>query len=262
MGWPDSLDHYGLGQWVPGAEEGYAEDGGFGYNNLGFVLFGGEEEQGADQIWDGSMEGYQLEPAGFDAENSQGEDTDLHAWEWGGDPAELEISQEALPEQTGVRSSTITSSTTAVEDPSPSTDDSPAVQSDQTLSNNDVPSSSVSNETNSGEEFHCDFTNCGKSFTHRYKLKYVYLIPSAPPLATNVPSRHRKYHIKTFSCPDPSCSNRGIAFSQRKDLVRHQARHNGRRFYCQYAGCSFSISGKEGGFTRDDNLKRHIKKKH
>lgn len=197
------------------------------------------------QMWDGSIEAYQWAPAGFDAEN-QGFHSNFHAWEWAGDPMELEISQEAMHELiSGITSSALLSPS-MIENLSASTDSSPAVPtSAEGLSNNDAQSTSASNFATSAEEWHCDFANCGKSFTHRHKL-----------------NRHRKYHFKPYSCLDPSCSSRHKAFSLRKDLVRHLATHNGRRFYCPHADCNYSIGGTDGGFTRNDNLKRHIRNRH
>jgi hypothetical protein len=222
------------------------EAGVLGYDDMGFTAFGAEEEQGMNQMWGGSIQGYQQTPAGFDAEQDQGEDMDLHAWEWGGDPMGLEISQEAMHEIIGGTMGSAISSTSMISDLVASTDSSPAVQSiAKGPSRNDAPSSSASNNTTSAEEWHCNFTNCGKSFTHRHKL-----------------NRHRKYHSKPYACLDPSCSRRNKSFSLKKDLDRHQAKHNGQRFHCPHGSCNYSIGGAEGGFTRKDNLKRHIREQH
>jgi hypothetical protein len=170
--WPDSLDHYELGLWDPGAEEGYVEDGGFGYNGMGFESLFAEEEQWTNQIWGGSIEGQQLVYADFD--------TELHAWESGGDPMELEISQEAMHQPTGGTMSSAISSTSTIENPSPSTDESPAIQNAEGPSSSDAPVTSASNDTTSAEEWHCDFPSCDKSFTHHHKLKYVHFVPNIP----------------------------------------------------------------------------------
>jgi len=221
------------------------EDGGFGYRGMGFEALFAEEEQGTDQIWGGSIEGQPLVHADFDTEDGQRVDAELHAWESGGYSMESEISQESMHQPTGGTMSSTISPTSTIETPSPFTDESPAIRNTDGPSSNDAPSTSASNDTTVAEEWHCDFPSCEKSFTHNHKL-----------------NRHRKYHRKPYRCLDPLCFSRHKAFSLRKDLIRHQASHTGRRFYCQHNGCSYSISGAEGGFTRKDNLKRHIRNRH
>lgn len=105
--------------------------------------------------------------------------------------------------------------------------------------------SSARDTASSADQWLCEHPNCGRAFTHRHKL-----------------NRHRKYHIKPHKCLEPSCASRQVAFSLEKDLIRHQAKHNGRRFYCHHAGCRHTFGGAEGGFTRQDNLKRHIAAQH
>jgi hypothetical protein len=200
LGWLDSLDHYGLGLWDPGAAEGYVEAGVFGYDDMGFTSFDAEEEQGTNQMWGGSIQGYQQTAAGFDAEQDRGEDMDLHAWEWGGDPMGLEISQEAMHELTGGTTSSAISSTSMISDLVASTDSSPAVQSiAEGPSSNDAPSSSASNDTTSAEEWHCNFNNCGRSFTHRHKLKYVHQTPNLPSLQTNMAQSPQEVSFQALS---------------------------------------------------------------
>ncbi|CZR52625.1 uncharacterized protein PAC_02502 [Phialocephala subalpina] len=97
----------------------------------------------------------------------------------------------------------------------------------------------------SADEWLCRHPNCGRSFTHRHKL-----------------NRHQKYHSKLHRCLHPSCFPQGVAFSLRKDLDRHQSQHDGRRFYCPHVGCLHAINGAEGGFTRRDNLQRHLTNQH
>ncbi|KAF8856399.1 hypothetical protein BDZ45DRAFT_476037 [Acephala macrosclerotiorum] len=97
----------------------------------------------------------------------------------------------------------------------------------------------------SEDEWSCSYPNCGRTFTRRHKL-----------------NRHQKYHSKLHRCLEATCRARDVAFSLEKDLVRHQAQHNGRRFYCHYDECSHSVNGAQGGFTRRDNLKRHITNQH
>jgi len=97
----------------------------------------------------------------------------------------------------------------------------------------------------SEKEHSCEYPNCGQSFSHRYKL-----------------NKHRKYHSKLYCCLDPSCLARKVAFSREQDLIRHQSQHNGRRFYCSHADCVYAINGAKNGFTRKDNLKRHLNNQH
>jgi len=106
-------------------------------------------------------------------------------------------------------------------------------------------SSQALSGTPAAEEWLCQHPNCGRTFTHRHKL-----------------NRHRKCHLKPHKCLDPSCADRRVAFSLKKDLIRHQAKHNGRRFYCQNVGCRNALGGIEGGFTRKDNLQRHVATQH
>jgi len=89
----------------------------------------------------------------------------------------------------------------------------------------------------------CEY--CGQSFSRHCDL-----------------NRHRKKHTRPYKCLDPSCAMRQIAFADRKDLTRHQSKHNGRRFYCPHTDCGNSLGGALGGFSRKDNLKRHVTTKH
>ncbi|KAH8592123.1 hypothetical protein B0O99DRAFT_689904 [Bisporella sp. PMI_857] len=104
--------------------------------------------------------------------------------------------------------------------------------------------SSARNATPLVDKWLCEHPNCGRAFTHRHKL-----------------NRHRKYHIKPHKCLESSCAFRQVAFSLKKDLIRHQAMHSGRRFYCHHPGCRYAFGSAEG-FTRQDNLKRHIAAQH
>jgi hypothetical protein len=239
------------------------EDGWFECNGMGFeALFAGEE-QGMNQMWGGDIEGQQLGYADFDTVENQWVDHELHSWESGGDPMGLEISGESmhLPSESAM-SSTMTSTLT-IGTPCPSANASPAILNPQGQLSTEAPSTSASTGTASAKEWHCDFSSCDKSFTHRHKLKYVHFVPRV--FYSNKltrPSRHRKSHFKPYRCPDPLCSK---AFSWRRDLNRHQATastHTGRRFSCQHHGCSCPTSGAEGGFTRMDNLMRHARNRH
>ncbi|CZR52627.1 uncharacterized protein PAC_02504 [Phialocephala subalpina] len=91
----------------------------------------------------------------------------------------------------------------------------------------------------------CEYPECNRSFSQRHKL-----------------NRHQKYHTKPHRCLESGCIGRRIAFSLEKDLIRHQSQHNGCRFFCSYVDCSHSIDGLNGGFTRKDNLKRHLTNQH
>lgn len=218
------------------------EGGGFGYNDMGFEALLAEEEQGTNQMWDGNIEGQQLGYADFDAVENQWVDHELHPWEFRGDPMGLEISGEAIhhPEETAMSSAM--TSTSTIGTLSPSANAGPEIQNPQGQLSCKATSTSTSTDTASAKKWQCDFLSCDKSFTHRHKL-----------------NRHKRSHFKPYCCPDPLCFK---AFSWRKDLNRHQATHIGRRFYCQHEGCSCLASSTEGGFTRMDNLMRHIRNRH
>lgn len=101
------------------------------------------------------------------------------------------------------------------------------------------------NEAPSANEWLCEDTNCGRAFAHQYEL-----------------NRHKKYHIKPHRCLKPSCASQRVAFSLKKDLLRHQTTHNGHRLYCPHGGCKNALGGSGRGFSRKDNLRRHIALKH
>jgi len=94
-------------------------------------------------------------------------------------------------------------------------------------------------------EWLCEYPNCGRPFTHRYRL-----------------NKHQKYHNKLHRCLEPSCLSRRVTFSRKQDLIRHQSQHNGRRFYCPHSNCLYVIDGAKDGFTRKYNLKRHLTNQH
>ena len=179
LGWSDSLDHYGLGPWDPGAEEGYVEDGWFECNGIGFeALFAGEE-QGMNQMWGGNIEGQQWGGVDFDTVENQWVDNELHSWESGGDPMGLEISGETmhLPSEPAMSSTMTSTSTSTIGTLSPHADAGPAKQNPQGQLSSETPSTSASTGTASAKEWSCDFPSCDKSFTHRHKLKYVHFTP-------------------------------------------------------------------------------------
>jgi len=97
----------------------------------------------------------------------------------------------------------------------------------------------------SSDEWHCDHPGCGRSFPKGHDLNH-----------------HKRYHIKPYECDSPSCEGRNTAFSLRKDLIRHQARHSDHRYYCPNSGCGYAVGGHSGGFTRKDNWRRHINTRH
>ncbi|KAM3086348.1 hypothetical protein ACMFMG_000483 [Clarireedia jacksonii] len=117
--------------------------------------------------------------------------------------------------------------------------------SQDTLPSSSARTTPSAEERVSGQEWFCEYPNCGRSFSHRYKR-----------------TKHEQYHKKPYHCPDPSCLLRQVAFSREQDLVRHQSQHNGRRFHCPHANCVYAIGGAKDGFTRRDNLKRHLANKH
>jgi len=114
------------------------------------------------------------------------------------------------------------------------------------------------------QEWLCEHPNCGRSFTHRYRLKYVSSQPNHLLYVSQLTmlSKHQKYHNKLHRCLEPSCLARRVKFSREQDLIRHQSQHSGRRFYCPYIHCSYAVGGAKDGFTRKDNQKRHIANQH
>jgi hypothetical protein len=131
LGWPESLDHCGLGSWDLDAEDGFIENGGFGYYEMGVEHFGAVEEHGADQVEDRNIDPRELELEATVTEKESMADVQLSAWEWGQDPMELEISSETVHALTELTSSAIIpTSASATEDTNSSTDDSPALHSD------------------------------------------------------------------------------------------------------------------------------------
>lgn len=70
-------------------------------------------------------------------------------------------------------------------------------------------------------------------------------------------SKHMKTHTRPFKCPMNACT---MGFATQRDLTRHeQSVHKviGRSMaYCPHSGCKYFANGRE------DNLERHIKKKH
>jgi len=132
------------------------------------------------------------------------------------------------------------------------------------VSNDEASTTSASKPT-SDPQWCCDFTNCGKTFTHRYKLKYEPLIPSNVAWCSMMltwTSRHRKRHVKAYRCLEPGCVSQGVGFADMKDLMRHHSKHNGRQFYCSFVTCPHALGGTGGGYTRKDNLIRHGRVKH
>lgn len=234
FGWLESLDHYGLGSWDPGAGE---DRYGSIWNWEDWDTVGRWEAVQPTQITD-TVEG-------TGAAESYIRDTTIIP---GCDILELEI-QEEITEATFISpdltSNSSTPSTSAKKDTSLVLDVS-IVEGDCRRHAEAVTTSGlVRNESPLADEWLCNFPQCGRAFTHRHKL-----------------NRHRKYHNKPYRCLEPSCISRQVAFSLKKDLDRHQTKHNGHRFYCPNAGCRNALGGAEGGFTRRDNLKRHIGTKH
>jgi len=97
----------------------------------------------------------------------------------------------------------------------------------------------------SRDEWQCDHPNCGRTFSKRHDM-----------------NRHKKYHLKPYKCHASSCKIQDIGFSLKKDLIRHQARHSSQRYHCPHTKCAYANGGQSGGFTRKDNLRRHINTRH
>jgi hypothetical protein len=118
--------------------------------------------------------------------------------------------------------------------------------------------------TTSVNEWLCGYPNCRRSFTHRYRLKYNSPQSNRLPCVSQLTmlSKHQKYHNKLHRCLESSCLARGVTFSREQDLIRHQSQHDGRRFYCTHSNCEYEIYGANNGFTRKDNLKRHLTNQH
>ncbi|KAH8682809.1 hypothetical protein BGZ60DRAFT_511912 [Tricladium varicosporioides] len=245
-GWPDSLGHCEPRAQVLDAEGSYM-DGGWTENyEMGFEASDPGDQQRMGQLADETSDlfGLGLEPSLAWVDPLAV--THLDAWQWGGDQMELEISKENIKMWNEASSASgMQPLTLSAGDMTPSTNENQPLPRDEKSLTNDVPSRSVSSHRDITEEWICDFIDCGKSFTHCYKL-----------------NRHKKYHMKKHRCTDPSCVTRNVAFALRKDLERHQAKHNGRQFYCMHAGCIYASGGTEGGFTRKDNLRRHFARKH
>ncbi|KAF2454609.1 hypothetical protein BDY21DRAFT_373880 [Lineolata rhizophorae] len=84
---------------------------------------------------------------------------------------------------------------------------------------------------------------CGEEFSHFYKL-----------------NRHTKRHTRPYVCQHAGCSR---AFTLPKDLRRHLRTHATGvtripACYCPVPTCECSVKG----FTRKDNLLRHMKRAH
>ena len=153
-----------MGQWVPGAE-GIGDLGYLGVDfdtsGLGVVSPGGE-------MWEESFGSINLLAEGFhtDPGGVLGEDALLHDWDLVVNPTELEVPQEAAAVLAGPLS------TFTIPLSSPTSNNMTSSTSLGTPSSDEQTNSS-SKDTSSGEEWLCDFTKCGRSFSQRHKLKYV-----------------------------------------------------------------------------------------
>jgi len=172
-------------------------------------------------------------------------DEAIRAW----DTLELEIPEEmtqaAFVSPDLTFDSNTPSSTFTRGDPSSVQKDNAAARGDYELMENNAMVAPPRNEAPSANEWLCEHTNCGRAFAHQYEL-----------------NRHKKYHIKPHRCLERSCASQQVAFSLKKDLLRHQTTHNGRRLYCPHGGCKHALGGSRSGFSRKDNLRRHIVLKH
>ncbi|KAF1948253.1 hypothetical protein CC80DRAFT_328033 [Byssothecium circinans] len=88
--------------------------------------------------------------------------------------------------------------------------------------------------------FPCPFEGCGKTFDRACDVK-----------------RHQKTHLSRTERPH-KCAICDEGFLYPKDLARHQNKHTAAQgtLFCHVPGC-----GSEG-FSRKDNLLRHIRKQH
>lgn len=67
--------------------------------------------------------------------------------------------------------------------------------------------------------------------------------------------KHHKRHTKSFFCRHLDCpQSSGGGFSSKKDLARHEAKHNP-GVYCDWEGC-------HRVFSRVDNMRDHVKRIH
>jgi len=94
-------------------------------------------------------------------------------------------------------------------------------------------------------EWQCDHLECRRTFPKRHDM-----------------NRHKKYHLKPYKCHASSCRIQDVGFSLKKDLIRHQASHSSHRYHCPHTKCAYANGGQSGGFTRKDNLRRHINTRH
>ncbi len=79
------------------------------------------------------------------------------------------------------------------------------------------------------------------------------LTPPTNTLPLEINSKHTLIHTRPYKCDHPGCDFRA---AQERDRDRHKLTHEGAAAIpCAVAGCS-------KGFTRVDNMKRHVEKKH
>ncbi|RFU27290.1 hypothetical protein B7463_g9050, partial [Scytalidium lignicola] len=268
LGFFDSSDHWRLGVSSPGTKEDYLEDGDVRCHDF----FSAEPEPGP--VWNENFEAlkvYPTMPLEFDIANLGTDQVDnvslnlyrpglrdtvteedklayahLETGEMGGNPMELEISEETLYTPTNLAlSSTISSlNPTTTYYTSSSTDHSPAAQSIESQSSNETPPNPISNNTYSGQKWICSIDGCLKTFR-----------------CCRDRNAHQRYHAKPWPCLEPSCLK---SFSLKKDLVRHYKdihKPKGEPFRCPIATCKHAVGGTGRGFARKDNLQKHMKKK-
>lgn len=73
-------------------------------------------------------------------------------------------------------------------------------------------------------------------------------------------SKHVKTHSRDFSCRDPTCNQR---FYRARDLgrhvsTRHRTKEEKNKYFCEFRDCKYATKG----FSRNDNLLRHVRQKH
>lgn len=153
----ESLDHYGLGSWDPGAkEDGF---GGWNWEDWDTV----QPAQNTEEV-----EG--MGPAALDGRDT----TTIRAW----DLLELEIPEEGtqvayMPPDLTFDSNT-PPSTFIKHGTSLVLDDSLAGPVFDRPAEGVVAKASLArNAASSADQWLCEHLNCGRAFTHRHKLKYV-----------------------------------------------------------------------------------------
>lgn len=77
-------------------------------------------------------------------------------------------------------------------------------------------------------------------------------------------NQHMKLHTKPTTCPIPQCSHRtvGNRDMDRHLLAQHPGSNEAQRLKCPRFLCPVRDCSAKKGFTRQDNLRRHLRKSH